>query len=337
MLSNRDDMNQKKGGAPKKKSFKPSKSTTKPSLNAKKSAPKLVDKKFKPKSDTKRDATISLKRKPDAKEKYQVLSKEAPKTVSQPRKKFAVGGAPLPKFGDDIRLNKYISNAGVCSRREADVLIQTGVVSVNGKVVTELGYKIKPTDKVTYDGETIKHNKKQYVLVNKPEDFDAKPADNVTKKSKSVYQIIKKACPEYLYPVGKLNINECGLILYTNDTDLERKLTHPGFKVSQLFHIVLNKDMEMEHLLKMKNGMFVEDKMFSVADISHVAKAPKNEIGVKVYSNKTSLVKTMLKKLGYEIVKFDRVEFAGLDKWDLARGNFRHLTKKEVISLQMAK
>lgn len=259
-----------------------------------------------------------------------------PKSAGVSKRKRGGGGAELPKFSDKIRLNKFISNAGICSRREADVLIQAGVVSVNGKIITELGYKVSPTDKISYDGETVTPEKKQYVLLNKPVKFNIKYTDNPAKAKTSAYQLIKTSGPEFLYPVGKLNIDECGLILYTNDLDIEKKLMHPKFKVSQLLHLTLNKDITAEHLEKMEKGMFVDEKMFSVKQAKFVKNGPKNEIGVQIFTPSYGIMKAMLKELGYEIVKLDRVEFAGLTKLDLPRGKYRKLTKKEIAFLKMS-
>lgn len=266
--------------------------------------------------------------------KYDFASKK--KTAGVPKKRRTSRGSTLPKFDDKIRLNKFLSNAGICSRREADVLIQTGVISVNGEIITEMGYKINKTDKVQYDGETIRQDDKHYVLVNKPMHFDIRYTENPAKQNRSVYSIIRTASKEFLAPVDRLNIMECGLIIYTNDSDMQKKLTHPKFKVSQLLHITLNKEITQEELDKMQKGMYVDNKMFSVEEVSFVEGSPKTEIGVKIFSNRNGIVKAMLKKLDYEIVKLDRVEYAGLTKIDLSRGHYRHLTKKEVLFLQMA-
>ncbi|PWH81373.1 pseudouridine synthase [Brumimicrobium oceani] len=251
-----------------------------------------------------------------------------------PKRSRTSQGEPLPKFDDKIRLNKYIANAGICSRREADTLIASGTVSVNGKVITEFGYKVNPTDVVRYDGATIKRDVKRYILVNKPKDFGVRYSEDPAKKS--VYNLIQKAGKEMLYPVGKMDRSACGLILYTNDADMDKKLMHPKFKVSQLFHVVLKTIMSEEDLEKLTKGLFVDDMMFSAEEASFINGKGHNEIGVKIFSNKSNKVKLMMGKLGYEIIKMDRVEFAGLDKKDLPRGQFRHLTEKEVSFLKMS-
>jgi len=250
------------------------------------------------------------------------------------KNKNSVHREALPKFDGTIRLNKYIANAGYCSRREADTLIASGVVTVNGEVITEMGYKVKPTDQVRFDGEVVKSEKKRYVLVNKPVDFSIKFDQDPTKKT--VYQLIKNACKEQVFPVGKLDRSACGLILYTNDTDMDIKLTHPKFRVSQLFHVHLDKEMTPEDLEKLTKGMYVDDKMFSAEEASFVNGRGRDEIGVRVYSHKSNIVKLMVGKLGYKIVKLDRVEYAGLTKIDLPRGKYRLLTEKEVGFLKMS-
>ncbi|HLW30043.1 MAG TPA: pseudouridine synthase [Brumimicrobium sp.] len=260
--------------------------------------------------------------------------KEISGSAGLPKRLRTSKGEPLPKFDDKIRLNKYLSNAGICSRREADTLIASGVVSVNGKVIVELGYKVNPTDTVRYDGVTVRHDTKRYVLVNKPKDFTIRLDDDPTKKS--VYHFIQKACREVLYPVGKMDRSACGLMLYTNDSDMEKKLTHPKFKVTQLFHVVLNKPVSEEDLEKLTKGLFVDDKMFSAEEASFVNGKSHNEIGIRIMSNKSNKVKLMMGKLGYEIVVLDRVEFAGLNKKDLPRGHYRHLTEMEVGYLKMS-
>ena len=268
----------------------------------------------------------------EKKSKYLGNDESATTTPGINKRSRARGGITLPKFDDKVRLNKYLSNAGICSRREADTLIASGVVSVNGVVITEMGYKVHSTDTVKYDGAKIKNEEKRYVLVNKPKEFSVQYEENPNKDS--VYHFIHKACKEILYPVGKLDKSNCGLVLYTNDNDMNMKLTHHKFKVSQLFHVILDREMSIDDLAKLTNGMYVDNKMFSAAEAEFVTGKSGNEIGVHVYSNKSNTVKLMIGKLGYEIVKLDRVEYAGLTKKDLPRGMFRHLTEMEVIFLK---
>lgn len=240
----------------------------------------------------------------------------------------------LPKFDDKVRLNKYLANAGLCSRREADELIASGVVTVNGEIVTEMGFKVAPGDTVKFDGATVKSEIKRYVLLNKPADFSLRYEEDPAKKS--VYQLIKNAAKEPLIPIGKMDKSAAGLLLFTNDSDLELKLTHPQFKVSQLFHVQLDKDMSEEDLEKLTKGLFVDNKVFSAEEASFVKGKNKNEIGIKVFTSKSNMVKLLIGKLGYKIIKLDRVEYAGLTKLDLPRGQFRHLKDKEVGFLKMS-
>ncbi|MEX2484260.1 MAG: pseudouridine synthase [Brumimicrobium sp.] len=242
-------------------------------------------------------------------------------------------GEPLPKFGDEIRLNKFLSNAGICSRREADTLISTGVVSVNGEIVTEMGYKVKPTDTVKYDGISINPEKKRYVLLNKPKEFVVSMDDPWGRKT--VMSLVMKACKERVYPVGRMDRDTTGLLLFTNDSDMEKKLTHPKYKASKIYHVTLDKNVEADDLAKLTTGLYVDDAMFSAKDASFIKGKTAREVGVEFQSNKNNIVKLMFGKLGYEVVKLDCVQFAGLTKKDLPRGDYRHLTEKEVAFLKM--
>jgi 23S rRNA pseudouridine2605 synthase len=245
-------------------------------------------------------------------------------------------GDPLPSFREDnIRLNKYLSNAGVCSRREADVLIQTGVVSVNGKIVTELGYKIQPSDVVQYDGETINAEKKRYVLLNKPKGFITTMDD--PRGRKTVMTLVSKACRERIYPVGRLDRETTGLLLFTNDGDMAKKLTHPRYQARKLYHVELHKPVSREDLEKLLKGVDLEDGKTKVDKAEYVEDKSSREIGVELHSGKNRIVRRLFEALGYNVVKLDRVQFAGLTKKDLPRGMFRHLTEQEVAFLKMTK
>jgi 23S rRNA pseudouridine2605 synthase len=246
-------------------------------------------------------------------------------------------GDPLPTFNDDaIRLNKYLSNAGVCSRREADVLIQTGVVSVNGEIITELGYKIKPGDKVQYDGESINAETKRYVLLNKPKDFITTMDDPWGRKT--VMRLVIKACKERIYPVGRLDRDTTGLLLFTNDGDLAKKLTHPRYEARKIYHVETDKVVTTAHLEMLRNGIELEDGRIK-CDVAEYVKDGKSarEVGVEIHSGKNRIVRRMFEKLGYTVVKLDRVQFASLTKKDLPRGFYRHLTEQEVAFLKMTK
>lgn len=246
-------------------------------------------------------------------------------------------GDPLPTFNEeDVRLNKYLSNAGVCSRREADVLIQTGVVSVNGEIITELGYKIKKGDKVQYDGETINAETKRYVLLNKPKGFITTMDDPLGRKT--VMGLVINACKERIYPVGRLDRDTTGLLLFTNDGDMAKKLTHPRYEATKIYHVEADKPVQAEHLELLMRGIELEDGRIQ-ADKAEYVKDGKSarEVGIEIHSGKNRIVRRMFEKLGYEVVKLDRVQFASLTKKDLPRGYYRHLTEKEVSFLKMTK
>lgn len=245
-------------------------------------------------------------------------------------------GDPLPSFNEnEVRLNKYLSNAGICSRREADVLIQTGVVTVNGEIITELGYKVKLGDAVQYDGETINAETKRYVLLNKPKGFITTMDDPMGRKT--VMSLVRKACRERIYPVGRLDRDTTGLLLFTNDGDMAKKLTHPRYQAKKIYHVELNKSVAREDLEKLMKGVDLEDgrTRFDMADF--VKDGSAREIGVELHSGKNRIVRRMFEALGYEVIKLDRVQFSGLTKKDLPRGMFRHLTESEVSFLKMTR
>ena len=244
-------------------------------------------------------------------------------------------GDPLPTFNEDaVRLNKYLSNAGICSRREADVLIQTGVVSVNGEIITELGYKIKPDDVVQYDGETINAEKKRYVLLNKPKGFITTMDD--PRGRKTVMSLVKKACRERVYPVGRLDRETTGLLLFTNDGDMAKKLTHPRYQASKIYHIETDKPIKKEDLEKLVAGVVLEDGKTQCDKASFIEGGTEYEAGVELHSGKNRIVRRLFEAIGYKVIKLDRVQFSGLTKKDLPRGMFRHLTEKEVAFLKMS-
>ncbi len=246
-------------------------------------------------------------------------------------------GDPLPTFNEeDVRLNKYLSNAGVCSRREADVLIQTGVVSVNGEIITELGYKIKKGDKVQYDGETINAETKRYVLLNKPKGFITTMDDPLGRKT--VMGLVINACKERIYPVGRLDRDTTGLLLFTNDGDMAKKLTHPRYEATKIYHVETDKPVQKEHLELLMRGIELEDGRIQADKAEYVTDGKSaREVGIEIHSGKNRIVRRMFEKLGYEVVKLDRVQFASLTKKDLPRGYYRHLTEKEVSFLKMTK
>ncbi len=232
-----------------------------------------------------------------------------------------------------IRLNKYIANAGICSRRQADVFIAAGNVSVNDKVVTELGFKVNPADTVRFDGRIISAEKKEYVLLNKPKNFITTTRDE--KGRRTVMELIANASKARLVPVGRLDRNTTGLLLFTNDGDLAKKLTHPSHRIRKIYHVFLNKGLRQGDLEKIRKGLTLEDGPVQVDDI-HYLETSRKEVGVQLHSGRNRIVRRIFEELGYEVVRLDRVVFGGLTKKDLPRGHWRPLTQQEVINLKMA-
>ena len=243
-------------------------------------------------------------------------------------------GDPMPKFSDDsIRLNKYLSNAGVCSRREADVFIANGIVSVNGEIVTEMGYRVKLTDIVKYGDESVSPATKRYVLLNKPKGFITAFDDALGRKT--VMSLVKKACKEQLYPVGRMEKEATGLFFFTNDGDMMKKLIHPQYKAKKMYHIEIDKPMAKEDIEKMISGIDLEDGRTFFDKIEYV-KGNARELGIELTSGKNSVARRALESLGYKVHRVDRVQYAGLSKKDLPRGNFRHLSESEINFLKMS-
>jgi len=240
-------------------------------------------------------------------------------------KKSAVSG--------EIRLNRFIANAGVCSRREADTYISAGVVTVNGIPVTELGTKVKSTDEVRFDGRLLNPEKKVYLLLNKPKDFVTTTDD--PHADKIVMDLVKNACQERIYPVGRLDRNTTGLLLFTNDGDLSKRLTHPSHRMKKIYQVTLDKQVTANHLQQIADGIELEDGKVNADAISYVSQEAKNEIGIEIHSGKNRIVRRIFEHFGYRIKKLDRVYFAGLTKKNLPRGKWRFLSEKEVQYLKM--
>lgn len=255
-----------------------------------------------------------------------------PKLATKPtgEAKPKVASNPNPEEG--IRLNKYISNAGVCSRREADVFIAAGSAMVNGKIVTEMGYKVKPTDEVKFDGSVINQEKKRYVLLNKPKNFITTMEDD--RGRKTVMELVANASNERIYPVGRLDRNTTGLLLFTNDGELAKKLTHPKSGIQKLYHASLDKKLTNADLQSISEGFYMEERRVMVDEISYITNEPKTEIGVKIHSGRNRIVRKIFEHFNYNVVKLDRVLFAGLTKKDLPRGHWRYLTEMELINLK---
>jgi len=243
--------------------------------------------------------------------------------------------APKPKSSsnpNEIRLNKYISNSGICSRREADMHISIGSVTVNGKVVTEMGYKVQLTDEVRFDGRIINPEKPTYILLNKPKGFLVTTKDE--KGRKTVMDLVANATTARIVPVGRLERQTTGLLLFTNDGELARKLTDPNQKVRKIFHVELDRNLSQADFNKIKDGLNIRGVKHEVDEISWIQGASKREIGIKASSGSNSLVKAIFEHLSYTVARLDRVVFAGLTKKDLPRSHWRNLTAQEVINLK---
>lgn len=232
-----------------------------------------------------------------------------------------------------VRLNKFLANAGICSRREADEFIQAGVVSVNGKVVTELGTKVLRTDDIRFHDQKVSMEKKVYVLLNKPKDCVTTSDD--PQQRKTVMDLVKNACPERIYPVGRLDRNTTGVLLLTNDGDLASKLTHPKFLKKKIYHVFLDKKVTAHDMQQIATGITLEDGEVHADAIEYASATDKSQVGIEIHSGKNRIVRRIFESLGYRVVKLDRVQFAGLTKKNLRRGDWRFLTEKEVDMLRM--
>lgn len=238
----------------------------------------------------------------------------------------------LPNPDGLTRLNKYLSNAGICSRREADDLIKAGTVSVNGKVITEMGFKVGPTDKITYAGETLRHQKKIYLMLNKPKDYITTTDD--PQERRTVMELIAGACKERVYPVGRLDRNTTGLLLFTNDGELATKLMHPKFGIKKVYQVTLDKNLRGEDFQQLMEGVELEDGFIKPDELSYI-NGNKKELGIEIHSGRNRIVRRIFEHIGYDVVKLDRVVFAGLTKKDLPRAKWRFLTDKEIGFLKM--
>ncbi len=232
-----------------------------------------------------------------------------------------------------LRLNKFLANAGVCSRREADDFITAGVVSVNGVVVTELGTKVKRSDEVLFHDQIVKLEKKVYVLLNKPKDYVTTSDD--PQQRKTVMDLVKDACNERIYPVGRLDRNTTGVLLLTNDGELASKLTHPKFLKKKIYHVFLDKKVTAHDMQQIADGVKLEDGEVHADAIEYADEQDKTQVGIEIHSGKNRIVRRIFESLGYRVVKLDRVQFAGLTKKGVRRGDWRYLTEKEVDILRM--
>ena len=234
---------------------------------------------------------------------------------------------------EEIRLNRYVANAGVCSRREADVLIAKGLVMVNGEVVTEMGHKVLRKDVVRYNDKILNPENLVYILLNKPKDFATTiEGENVEKRA---IDLVRKACPERLYPVGRLDRATSGVLLFTNDGELSEQLTNPANKVAKIYHVTTDKPVSKNHMVDMLEGIKLEDGVVTVDKVEYANLETKTELGIVIDSVKNRVVHRMLEKLGYDVKKLDRVYFAGLTKKNISRSKWRFLSEREINSLKM--
>ncbi|MDC1237684.1 rRNA pseudouridine synthase [Polaribacter sp.] len=262
--------------------------------------------------------------------------KSTPLSRNTPKKTFTkIKEAPKSDESSGIRLNKYIANSGVCSRREADTYIEHGSVEVNGNLVTEMGYKVQPDDVVRFDGTSITPEQKKYILLNKPKNYITTMDDD--RGRKTVMDLVSNASKERIYPVGRLDRNTTGLLLFTNDGELAKKLTHPKHDVRKLYHASLDKKLELKDLEKLRGEVIIEGKKVFIDAVSYVDGQPKSEVGIEIHSGRNRIVRKIFEHLGYKVSKLDRVIFAELTKKNLPRGRWRELTNQELSNLQMLK
>ena len=234
---------------------------------------------------------------------------------------------------EPIRLNKFLAHAGVCSRREADEFILAGVVTVNGEIVTELGTKVMRTDIVKFHDDPVSLEKKVYVLLNKPKDYVTTSDD--PQQRKTVMDLVKNACPERIYPVGRLDRNTTGVLLLTNDGDLASKLTHPKYLKKKIYHVYLDRNVTAHDIQQIAEGITLEDGEIKADAIEYADPVDKKQVGIEIHSGKNRIVRRIFESFGYKVLKLDRVQFAGLTKKNLRRGDWRYLTEEEVDRLRM--
>jgi 23S rRNA pseudouridine2605 synthase len=273
----------------------------------------------KPNSDRKKSASGSKPAMPKrAQNRKPVVKKDSP-------------NIPKPIKSDEIRLNKYISNSGACSRRDADIYIQSGNVKVNGIAITEMGYKVKPGDVVNFDGAVLTPEKKEYILLNKPKNFTTSVEEV---EHRNVSELIKGASIASLSPIGRMDKNTTGLLLFTNDTDIIRKFSLPNQKSAKIYQVTLDKNLKFEDLEKIQSGVTLDGHRLYVDEISYIENEAKNEIGIKLRTPNVKVVRAIFENFKYTVIKVDRVAFAGLTKKNLPRGNWRALTEQEIINIK---
>jgi 23S rRNA pseudouridine2605 synthase len=257
---------------------------------------------------------------------YDPNSKYSNKKQTEYRKNFVDLTKP-------VRLNKFLANAGICSRREADEYIQAGIISVNGEVVSELGVKVMHSDKVMFHNQVVRSERKVYILLNKPKDCVTTSED--THDRMTVLDLVKNACSERIYPVGRLDRNTTGVILLTNDGDLASKLTHPKYDKKKIYHVALDKPLEREDFEKILAGVNLDDFEIAADSLEFVKEGDPKQVGIEIHSGQNRVVRRIFEKLGYKVIRLDRVYFAGLTKKGLPRGKYRFLNDREVNMLKM--
>ncbi|RKS99737.1 pseudouridine synthase [Flavobacterium sp. 123] len=300
-MNNKEGNNKRSGARP--TSSRPSSNKPKPAMQKRAQGPKKV--KINPK--VAEAAANKVEKKPN----------QAPKR---------------PKVADEIRLNKYISNSGVCSRRDADIYIQSGNVKVNNVPVTEMGYMVKPGDIVNFDGAVLTPEKKEYILLNKPKNFTT--ALDEGQEFRNVLELVRGSTNAKIAPVGRMDKNTTGLLLFTNDTDMLRKFTLPSQKSSKIYQVSLDKNLKFEDLEKINKGLVLDGHRVFVEDVSYIENEAKSEIGLKLRSANVKVVRSIFEHFDYNVLRIDRVSFAGLTKKNLPRGNWRFLTEQEIINLK---
>lgn len=243
---------------------------------------------------------------------------------------------PKQKKIEYIRLNRFIASSGICSRREADELISSGKIQVNGEIITALGTKVRRHDKIKYKGKLLKSEQMVYVLLNKPKGFLTTTDDPYERKT--VMSLVENACQERIFPVGRLDLNTTGLLLFTNDGEMAKKLSHPKHNIKKIYHVSLNKNLAKNDLLKIANGIEMDDGFIKVDDIAYVeGENDKSQIGIELHSGKNRIVRRIFEHLEYKVLRLDRVVYAGLTKKDIPRGKWRFLKQYEINHLKMIK
>lgn len=277
----------------------------------------------KPKPPMAKRAQGAKKVKPEVKAAQEAAEQKVKKQNQAPKRQ---------KASDEIRLNKYISNSGVCSRRDADIYIQSGNVKVNGVPVTEMGYLVKLNDVVNFDGVTLTPEKKEYILLNKPKNFTT--AFDEGQEYRNVLELVRGSTNAKIAAVGRMDKNTTGLLLFTNDTDMIRKFTLPNQKSPKIYQVSLDKNLKFEDLEKISKGLVLDGHRVTVEEVSYIDNEPKSEVGLKLRTSNVKVVRSIFESFEYNVLRIDRVSFAGLTKKNLPRGNWRFLTDQEVINLK---